>query len=126
MRFKKGLAALALLVASAATHKLVGAIRRALVLRLVNTTNRPQSFVIALESDDDGLLTENLPAGAATTVDLRDLPLGDHSAVMISFLNDTGEMAFRRTLLYDVDEFKPGTEALIVDYGQGAIDVKLV
>lgn len=126
MRFKKGLAALTLLAASAATHKLVCAIRRALVLRLVNTTNRPQSFVIAVEGNDNGLLTENLPSGATKMVDLRELPLGDHSAVMISFLNETGDMTFRRTLLYDVDEFKAGTEALIVDYGQNNIDVKLV
>lgn len=58
------------------------------------------------------------------SIDLTLLPLLEHDVIYIRFQGE-GE-SYRRTLIYDIDEYHGPMQGMIVDYGQKNYDVKLV
>lgn len=111
---------------TALTNKFIKSVKQALTLRLVNESGKTLNLTIGSDEKPDAISIMNFQPRQERSVDLREIPLGPHTAVYIRFLDDEGQYLFRRTLIYDVAEVENKIEALIVDYGHGAIDVKMV
>lgn len=51
---------------------------------------------------------------------------GEHDVVYIRFPDTAARPGYKRTLIYDTEECKSPMHGMIVDYGDGNYDVKLV
>ncbi len=111
---------------TALTNKFIKNVKQALTMRLVNASGKTLHCMIGSDDEPDVISVMNFQPGEERTVDLRDIPLGPHTAVYIRFLDEQGQDLFRRTLVYDIAEAERKMEALLVDYGSGSVDVKMV
>lgn len=113
-------------IGTALTNKFIKTVKQALTVRLVNASGKRLDCYIGSDEDPDVIALLNFQPGEERVIDLRDIPLGPHTAVYIRFVEENGNDLFRRTLVYDIAECDEKMEALLVDYGNGAIDVKMV
>ena len=64
--------------------------------------------------------------GEKRSIDLTLLPLAEHDVVFIRFPETATHPGYKRTLIYDTEECHSPMRGMIVDYGDGNYDVKLV
>lgn len=112
------------LAVSAGAAMLVRHSDKALHLRLVNATGEDLTVQLGTDTDPRAIALGDFPPGREAHINLKELPLGHHTAIYI-WLEGDGR-SFRRTLIYDIDEVRGPLEALVVDYGNGYLDVKMV
>ncbi|MDO4281677.1 MAG: hypothetical protein Q4C56_08605 [Peptococcaceae bacterium] len=101
-------------------------IRTAYQLELENCTEETLDVYLGTAAAPDGIVLEKLAPGEKRHVDLTRLPLGDHDVVYIRFPQTERCEGYQRTLIYDTAECDCALHGMIVDYGQGNYDVKLV
>lgn len=100
--------------------------REAYKLQLENCTDAALDLVIGTDASDEVLNVQGLVPGEKRMIDLTVMPMGEHNSVYIRFPDTPERPGYKRTLLYDLDESKHPMQGMIVDYGGGNLDVKLV
>lgn len=123
---QRAAAAAALTAATIAGIVAAKKMREAYKLQLENCTEHPLDLVIGTDVADEALSVQGLVPGEKRMIDLTALPLGDHNSVYIRFPETADHGSYKRTLLYDIDEGIHPMHGMIVDYGHGNLDVKLV
>lgn len=113
------------LAVSAGAAFLVWRSDKALQLGLMNATGETLKVHIGTDSHPRLLGWDAFLSGKEERISLKDLPLGEHTTIYI-WLEGADGRSFQRTLLYDVDQVKGPLRALIVDYGNHYLDVKMV
>ena len=95
-------------------------------LELENCTDEVLDFFLGTNDVADALTYENVVPGEKRLVDFSVLPLAEHDVLYIRFPEKDGRPGYQRTLIYDTDECNCAMHGMIVDYGDGNYDVKLV
>lgn len=100
-------------------------LQKSLTLRLTNQTGEALNCWIGTDEYPEMLELKDFQFNETRRIDLKEIPIGPHAAIYITFLRNDGD-SFRRTLIYDVDEYQGPIEALVVDYGYNSYDVKVI
>lgn len=95
-------------------------------LELENCTSDTLDIYLGTAAAPDALVFEQFLPGEKRFIDLTLLPLTEHDVVYIRFPGAVGEAGYQRTLIYDTEECRSPMHGMIVDYGGGNYDVKLV
>lgn len=126
MKLKKlavGVAALSGVVGTVLTLKKKKPMNK---LELENCTDEVLDFFLGTNEASDALAYENFEPGEKRMVDFSTLPFTAHDVLYIRFPEKDGRPGYQRTLIYDTDECHCAMHGMIVDYGNGNYDVKLV
>lgn len=108
--------------AAVAVKQLAGAYH----LELENCTEDTLAFYLGTAAAPDVLAFQDMKPGEKRDVDLTLLPLAEHDVVYIRFPETATREGYKRTLIYDTEECHSPMRGMIVDYGTGNYDVKLV
>lgn len=119
-------AAAALAAGAAGAFWTVKKIKSAYHLELENCTNETLNIYLGTEVAPDAIVFENFLPGEKRFIDLTLLPLLEHDVVYIRFPETADRAGYKRTLIYDTEECHSPMHGMIVDYGDGNYDVKLV
>lgn len=123
----KTMAAITALAAGAAGSAFaIKKMKEAYQLELENCTNTMMTVYLGTQAAPDALIFDDLRPGEKRHVDLTRLPLTEHDVIYIRFPGTAVQPGYQRTLIYDVDECTSPMHGMIVDYGEGNYDVKLV
>lgn len=101
-------------------------VHEAYQLKLENCTDKTLDLYIGTKSAPDALVLTQFKPNEKRTIDLTHLPMTEHDVVYIRFPRNAHQESYQRTLIYDIDECNHAMQGMIVDYGDGNLDVKLV
>lgn len=118
--------ALGLAAGAAGAAVAVKKIKSAYQLELENCTADTLDIFLGTLAAPDALVFERFQPGEKRSVDFTRMPLGEHDVVYIRFPDTAARPGYKRTLIYDTEECKSPMHGMIVDYGDGNYDVKLV
>lgn len=125
-KLKKAAAITALAVSACGAAIAVKKMKQAYQLALENCTDQVLDVYLGTASAPDALVIEGFRPGEKRAIDLTHLPLGEHDVVYIRFPGTAAYQGYQRTLIYDTNECTSPMHGMIVDYGEGNYDVKLV
>lgn len=104
----------------------VKAAKESMTLTLINATEESLDVYLGTDTAAHLLEQKGLEPGQEATFLLTDLPLGPYTAIVAEISSRDRMAVFRRHLIYDLDAVEGPYKGLIVDYGKGVIDVKMV
>ncbi len=125
-KFKKAVTFITLMVGALGAFKAAKKVQEAYQLKLENCTNKTLDLYIGTQKAPDALVVTALKPNEKRMIDLTHLPMTEHDVVYIRFPGKDGADSYQRTLIYDIDECNYAMHGMIVDYGNGNLDVKLV
>lgn len=101
-------------------------IKNAYQLVLENCTEDTLDVYLGTVAVPDALALHGFQPGEKRRIDLTRIPLAEHDVVYIRFPETATIPGYKRTLVYDTAECSSPMHGMIVDYGEGNYDVKLV
>lgn len=125
-KLKKIAAVSALAAGAVGAAVAVKKMKNAYQLELENCTDDVLDIYLGTAVAQDMLVFENFLPGEKRFIDLTLLPLAEHDVVYIRFPETADRAGYKRTLIYDTAECTSPMHGMIVDYGEGNYDVKLV
>lgn len=125
-KFKTIAAVSGLALSAVAAAVAVKKIQNAYQLELENCTSKTLNIYLGTAAAPDALAFHDFKPGEKRSIDLTLMPLAEHDVVYIRFPDTSERAGYQRTLIYDTEECHSKMHGMIVDYGVGNYDVKLV